>query len=905
MATYYVDTAADPGGDGTTQALTGANCAWDTIADVNAASFSAGDSILFKKGCVWREILLPPSNGSAGNQITFGAYGTGDDPIIYGSNQISTWTNTNVAPETGDLLEEGFEANPGYDVAGWSETVGAGSTVDEDSTAVARPSDGGGQCLLIQKVSPNFNAITSNAISGSEQAVTYIRGCVRYDAEGLGDTNEVRLITAYDGNGVADANIVWSIRLRQIAGGAKKTFFYLYNNGAIANAKSNDISASTWYKYEVKYDHTNHLCELKLDGAVSLADTAIGGTHKTGVRYIALGDATNAYTVTAYIDRVAADSAGYLADTLTLPAGAWKATCATEPSQVWFIASNGTITQGTNEAVLTNVNAEYDWNWTNGYLIVYADTDPDARYASVEASVRSECVQLGTYVATRSYLTFDGLKFAYPANFGVAQWQDADAPSIIIQNCTFLKAGINLEGAGVTIQHNTMIGPSPKEISDGAIIVSFSTATSPMIHGNTISGFHSRGIWIGKGVDAPTVTDNIVHDIDHTVGSAGEGYGIDFDGATTPITGVVTCTGNTVYNMPETGNGWGIYLENCSEGSDISDNLIYSCAHAGIALNNYTTEQGNNVGAVVSYNVIYGCNRGIYILNVSGVDFWNNVVDGAVGADKIGVAMAGTTTNVGDIDIRNNIFGSDLTWVCRVPDNVWTNNILEFDYNCLENITAIYEGGDSESKTLADLQGAGRALNCFTTTPAFTNQAGHDYTLQDDSPCINIGVNVGLTADYLGNAMVGVPDIGAYEFQATNLVPAEGVQLQFSDSPTLVVTHVLVTQEGAQTTVSDNSTFVFPTISGLSDTTLNTLQAVTITGTDFKATEGTVKFNGTTAAITTWADTSILTAVPIGTTSGNVVVYDAGSVFGAGYPYTINPSAGSKFPAILFMHMSW
>jgi hypothetical protein len=81
---YYVDCNADPGGDGTTQATTGANCAWDTIADVNGASLSAGDNVYFNRGCTWREQLTVPNSGSEGSPITFGAYGTGDDPVISG-----------------------------------------------------------------------------------------------------------------------------------------------------------------------------------------------------------------------------------------------------------------------------------------------------------------------------------------------------------------------------------------------------------------------------------------------------------------------------------------------------------------------------------------------------------------------------------------------------------------------------------------------------------------------------------------------------------------------------------------------------------------------------------------------------------------------------------------------------
>ena len=84
-ATYFVD--ATGGSDSNNGLSTG--LPWKTIAKVNASSFSAGDSILFKKGETWRETLIVPSSGSAGNVITFGAYGSGANPIITGSTNIT------------------------------------------------------------------------------------------------------------------------------------------------------------------------------------------------------------------------------------------------------------------------------------------------------------------------------------------------------------------------------------------------------------------------------------------------------------------------------------------------------------------------------------------------------------------------------------------------------------------------------------------------------------------------------------------------------------------------------------------------------------------------------------------------------------------------------------------------
>ena len=53
---------------------------------------------------------------------------------------------------------------------------------------------------------------------------------------------------------------------------------------------------------------------------------------------------------------------------------------------------------------------------------------------------------------------------------------------------------------------------------------------------------------------------------------------------------------------------------------------------------------------------------------------------------------------------------------------------------------------------------------------------------------------------------------------------------------------------------------------------------VTIAGTNFGATAGTVTFNGTPAAVASWTDTSIATTVPTGATSGNVVVTVSGTI---------------------------
>lgn len=86
--TYYVDSVSgndsNPGSQG---------APWKTIAKVNSTKLSPGQSVGFKSGDIWRETLVVSQSGFAGNPILFGSYGSGAQPIIDGSNVLSSgWT---------------------------------------------------------------------------------------------------------------------------------------------------------------------------------------------------------------------------------------------------------------------------------------------------------------------------------------------------------------------------------------------------------------------------------------------------------------------------------------------------------------------------------------------------------------------------------------------------------------------------------------------------------------------------------------------------------------------------------------------------------------------------------------------------------------------------------------------
>ncbi len=78
--TYYV--SASTGSD--SNAGTSSGAAWQTVAKVDGQTFLPGDSILFRRGDVWNESLVPPSSGASGNPIVFDAYGVGAPPNLTG-----------------------------------------------------------------------------------------------------------------------------------------------------------------------------------------------------------------------------------------------------------------------------------------------------------------------------------------------------------------------------------------------------------------------------------------------------------------------------------------------------------------------------------------------------------------------------------------------------------------------------------------------------------------------------------------------------------------------------------------------------------------------------------------------------------------------------------------------------
>ncbi len=112
MQSYYLDPAGNDSNSGTSAASP-----WRSIAKLNSVAFSPGDNIYFKRGGLWREMLVPRNGGASGSPVTFSAYGTGPQPVISGSDIVSGWRHANGSVYQAHSLKPGnvyVDGGPGW-----------------------------------------------------------------------------------------------------------------------------------------------------------------------------------------------------------------------------------------------------------------------------------------------------------------------------------------------------------------------------------------------------------------------------------------------------------------------------------------------------------------------------------------------------------------------------------------------------------------------------------------------------------------------------------------------------------------------------------------------------------------------------------------------------------------------
>jgi len=146
-------------------------------------------------------------------------------------------------------------------------------------------------------------------------------------------------------------------------------------------------------------------------------------------------------------------------------------------------------------------------------------------------------------------------------------------------------------------------------------------------------------------------------------------------------------------------------------------------------------------------------------LTYSNINFMNNVIHKVNNASGWGINFETNCDNDWDnVKVINNIIYNCYT--AMQFENQGDIDIINVDNNLVynhTNATIVSYAGSSVTNNTYD-------NNIIGSDPTFVTP-GSDFHLQAGSPCINAGIDVGLTTDYDGQAVSDPPDIGAYEYQ--------------------------------------------------------------------------------------------------------------------------------------------
>jgi len=441
-------------------------------------------------------------------------------------------------------------------------------------------------------------------------------------------------------------------------------------------------------------------------------------------------------------------------------------------TRVWI---NGTAKK---TATSTTVIANTPWFSSSGKLYVYSVGNPATTYTLIEyaGNPARRCIQIndGNYIHIHNL----DLRGAYHniqilnggigieidscligrdvAQMGIYVRSEIGdiASDGKIYNCIFdsgdtLKHdhsvsapndGINLFGGhNWQIYNNRFKNWSHSELGLNVYLVSgIAGHDSIFIHDNF---FTSPDIDYGRALDLNTGSDGanifVYHNLIYNVPTCNQisGSGIDF------YYNIIDSVTRPSWSSDEI-QGAGLVISDYDEGEvptniNIFNNTIVNCYDYGIDIISYKGAAGGVTGVNISNNLFSGNGS-----SAEALDYQIWVED---------------DTYISDVTFRNNLLYSsgvtDLIYYGHSSTNDYPHTIAEFN---------------SENGTAGDVISGNVGGN-----PNFVSST--DFNLQTGSSAINVGVNVGLTSDYRGYNLVGLPDIGAYEWSASGSVSSTKV----------------------------------------------------------------------------------------------------------------------------------
>lgn len=352
-------------------------------------------------------------------------------------------------------------------------------------------------------------------------------------------------------------------------------------------------------------------------------------------------------------------------------------------------------------------------------------------------------------------------------NWSIINFNNADSTSIIEYSKIEYSNGLVIYHSNITISRNKFANI----FQDGITCYGFS---NPNINNNSIINNNECGIYI---VDSnPTIMNNIIKD----------------NGLSTDYSGIICSGSNGIIenNIIRHNGGNGIYLPEYSspliKNNTIEDNEfpgIYCGDNSNPNIENNTIT-GNQWGGVycentnnpyIINNIIQENEWGIYCLNQSNPNIINNLIidspNDGICCDNSSPVIINNTIVYNGLTFPNcaGIFCADNSNPTIINTILWENS-TDFDFSGTGANPIISYSLIQDSSLPSWVQDGGN--NIFGENPLFIDEIIGDFSLTNNSPCIDAGTpdTTGLNLpenDLSGKPRIynGIVDMGAYEWQ--------------------------------------------------------------------------------------------------------------------------------------------
>jgi hypothetical protein len=324
-------------------------------------------------------------------------------------------------------------------------------------------------------------------------------------------------------------------------------------------------------------------------------------------------------------------------------------------------------------------------------------------------------------------------------------------------------SGFEVKNVGTTIHYAENIAMQ--------IVGSHCTVSHMTVHDCQSSGILAQG-------DYSVVEDCVVYNtclenyngVNAGTGAWGSGISAARD-AVNGITDYAILRRNTVHDV------WGEGISTFeATHTTFEDNIAYDCW----ATDYYISDASN---CLVQRNFGYqtkvmtgGSQPGIYLADENAIlSSYNTIINNIIYGCRRNLLAANVILN--NVLIANNTFVNSSYYAgVQIFDtspisSSFVNNIVTQNgglSTCDNFPSSLTKGHNLWSTTpVSSASGTGDVIGDPKFTDITHPYVAVSYILMSSSPAINAGANLGLTTDYLKNAIVGLPDMGAIEYQSS------------------------------------------------------------------------------------------------------------------------------------------